>query len=740
MSTEPSEKKNPHLFQSRIADLESLSRQLKTLSRLSDKLAVLDQYPLIIKFLASNSRLNSIIQGLNEYQQYLIKSLLAIGQGPIVFRNIEKAANLAASWELLLQQLEEIEKFYGDAGGIIGYQLEVLKLLNNRDQCHIQDNVCYEKPPGFDLTHDNAQTKEAVRWGIERLGTMGEMYPVGGAGDRLHLQDEESGEFLPAAELMFCGRTLLELLIRDLQGREFLYYKLFGKQITTPLAIMTSHEKNNHQRILDLCETHAWFGRPQNSYRFFIQPLVPMVTTEGEWIVSAPMQLVLKPGGHGVIWKAAIENGIFDWFEKQQKQKILIRQINNPIAGTDGGLLALAGLGCYKDKDFGFASCERLLNASEGMDVLREIRQENGYEYVITNVEYTEFKKHNIEDAPVEKGSRYSQFPANTNILFGDLSAIRQALKVCAIPGMLMNMKSRVSCESDKGPIEKVAGRLESTMQNIADVMGDKSERRLSPSECKDLRTFLTYNSRIKTISVTKQAYEEGKPIHGTPEGCFFDLMQNYRDLLVNHCGMECDFLEQQEDDYLINGPDLLVLFHPALGMLYSVISQKVKGGRLAIGSEWVLEIAEAYIENLDLDGCLLIDAKAVMGKQDVDEALKFHHPSCGKCTLINVKVRNQGRERTQGRNAWKWQHARNEALRITLHGNAEFFAENVQLEGDIHFEVPEGHRLVVYQQGEEIAWHFEKISRATWQWDYSFAEDGRIILERASSSSTSVV
>jgi hypothetical protein len=47
---------------------------------------------------------------------------------------------------------------------------------------------------------------------------MGEIYPLGGAGDRLGLVDERSGECLPVAMLPYCGRTLLEGLIRDLQA------------------------------------------------------------------------------------------------------------------------------------------------------------------------------------------------------------------------------------------------------------------------------------------------------------------------------------------------------------------------------------------------------------------------------------------------------------------------------------------------------------------------------------------
>lgn len=52
---------------------------------------------------------------------------------------------------------------------------------------------------------------------LQGLPGIGEIYPLGGAGDRLGLVDESTGECLPVAMLPYCGRTLLEGLIRDLQ-------------------------------------------------------------------------------------------------------------------------------------------------------------------------------------------------------------------------------------------------------------------------------------------------------------------------------------------------------------------------------------------------------------------------------------------------------------------------------------------------------------------------------------------
>ena len=314
-----------------------------------------------------------------------------------------------------------------------------------------------------------------VRAGIEHLGNLGEIYPVGGAGDRLHLVDEKTGEPLPAAELSFLGRTLLEALIRDLQAREYVHYKLCGKQLLTPIAMMTSHEKNNHFHILTICQQHGWFGRPEESFKFFTQPLVPVITIEGHWTMSGPLQLMLKPGGHGVIWKLAKDNGIFEWMWDHHRTKALVRQINNPVAGTDQGLLAFIGKGVLEKKEFGFASCHRVLNTAEGMNVLIQRETKEGVEYRISNIEYTDFAQKNIQDIPVETGGKYSIYPANTNILFIDLEAIKRVTDICPMPGMLINMKNKVVFIDANGKKKEVeAGRLESTMQNIADFIVDK--------------------------------------------------------------------------------------------------------------------------------------------------------------------------------------------------------------------------------------------------------------------------
>ena len=49
-------------------------------------------------------------------------------------------------------------------------------------------------------------------------------------------------------------------------------------------------------------------------------------------------------------------------------------------------------------------------------------------------------------------------------------------------------------------------------------------------------------------------------------------------------------------EEYLKRGPGFVFLYHPALGPLWEVIGQKLRGGRLARGAEVLLEVAEAQV------------------------------------------------------------------------------------------------------------------------------------------------
>ncbi|KAK9283782.1 hypothetical protein L1049_012034 [Liquidambar formosana] len=672
----------------------------------------------------------------------------------------------------LLKTLGDVEQFYDCIGGILGkpkidvkyhnvlvagYQIMVLELLtqsaSERHTLNWSHNIneameCQfleiHSPSGLDLSQNTEYASQAALWGIEGLPDLGEIYPLGGSADRLGLVDPDTGECLPAAMLPYCGRTLLEGLIRDLQAREFLYFKIYGKQCITPVAIMTSSAKNNHERITSLCERLRWFGRGRSSFQLFEQPLVPAISAEdGQWLVTKPFSPVCKPGGHGVIWKLAYDRGIFQWFYDHGRKGATVRQVSNVVAATDLTLLALAGIGLRHGKKLGFASCKRNLGATEGINVLIEKKNFDGkWAYGLSCIEYTEFEKFGITDGPVSPNSLQADFPANTNILYVDLPSaelVGSSNNENSLPGMVLNIKKPVVYVDHFGKRHSVSGgRLECTMQNIADNFLNTYLSRCYKGIEDDLDTFIVYNKRRRvTSSAKKNRKHADKSLHQqTPDGSLLDIMRNAYDLLTR-CNIKIPEIKGN-DSYVDSGPPFLILLHPALGPLWEVTRQKFSGGSISKGSELQIEVAEFLWRNVQLDGSMIIVAENVMGSTRIDEngepVLQYGH-RCGRCKLENVRVQNEGIDWNSGENVyWKHDVQRFEALKVILHGNAEFEVADVILQGNHVFEVPNGYKLKITPGNPGLAVQLDPIENkmmdsGSWFWNYKI-KGTRIQLE----------
>lgn len=671
----------------------------------------IEEYPILKSYLEKNS---------DPITTKIIETIFLCNQGKNFFKHLDKLPNPDEKLDELIESLKPVETFYDVLGGLRAYHNEFMWLLDEKKTKQKASQFLLPLP--IDITQTNSHVHRAIRKAIENMEIMAEMYPIGGAGDRFDLKDPETGTPLPIAALQFRSHTLLEGMIRDLQAREYLCFKLRGVQITTPIAMMTSHEKNNDERISAILSKCNWFGRTKEAFKLFIQPLVPVIAEDGTWVQSAPLKLAMKPGGHGVLWKIAHDSGVFDWFKEKKVSKSLVRQINNPIAGIDYGLLAFEGFGIENNKLFGFASCQRVINSAEGMNAVIEnyYPAVRAYEYALSNIEYTNLDQEGIKDVPVRPGSRYSAYPCNTNILYVDLPTIEDLCLKFPLPGLLINLKNTYPVlQPDGSFVEMRGGRIETTMQNISDYLIYPSTHPLDNHA--RLPQYITYNERIKTISVTKHQYDKQNEIESTPEGALRDFLCNYRELLTKHCGFSLPPQESVEE-YLATGPSLYFDVHPAIGPLFTIAGQKIRSGSLAQNSELILEVSEVKIEKLTLDGSLIVKADSPCGHFDENKTLQYSH-SGGKCTLINVTVNNKGIDRESTKNYWKGNPIRHETCLIELMGNAEFYAENVTFDGAKKYTVPTGHRLEVTVGGEVIT----KIEKPTWWWEYSFRADNSI-------------
>lgn len=90
----------------------------------------------------------------------------------------------------------------------------------------------------------------------------------------------------------------------------------------------------------------------------------------------------------------------------------------------------------------------------------------------------------------------------------------------------------------------------------------------------------------------------------------------------------------------------------------------------------------------------------------------------CGRCRLQNVKVLNKGIDWSCGENAY-WKHSvqRFEALKVILHGNAEFEANNVILEVRMAKQTFTLQRLIIWLL-QIVKSHRLPESLHAWNWD----------------------
>ena len=620
------------------------------------------------------------IDALSDHQAYLLKALCAIGQRSVLKQYLATEEKL----NLLLEKLEQLDRFYHDFGGLVGYQQQVLNLLGSGSS----EPVDVKAPTPVELDKEQGL---AIA-GLEKLNEMAEVYAIGGAADRLNLIDEESGIALPAAKLKLMGHTLLAHMVRDLFAREYLHYRLFGKQVSVPLAMMTSAEKNNDTHVKQICEENGWFGRNQDDFIFFCQPLVPTFNKAGEWSRVKENELLLKPGGHGVIWKLAIQEKVFEQLKERGKRKAVVRQINNPVAGLDTLISAFSGYGLKMDKQFGFASCPQRKNAKEGVNVLKKTQRG----WSLSNIEYCDLRADEVSS---------SEFPANTNLLFVDLEGIEKAVKEHPYPGVLLNFKQASNSN------EEVA-RLELTMQNIADYFSDKE-------------SYLTLSERKKTISAAKRAYVEGKPLLETPEGVMLDVLRNHHDLM-SQCGVEMPSLEDLELRLFDQLP-FYITYHPSLGPFYSVIAQKIEGGKLSEGAEMRLEIADLKMKNVSVEGSLAIEGDAVMGHQEDGKVVFSNRTS--KVTLENVEIVNKGVAWEKDLDVVGGHLSYHQRCFISLGENSEFIAKDVTFRGDFIIRVPQNTRCVATQANRKVEFSFEPVEDAQAMYQHRLSHN-RITLQ----------
>lgn len=595
-------------------------------------------------------------------QEYLIRLLYLSGQHHFLQRFSE-----IPDKDKFFLKLQEIDAFYFEKGGILGYQKLIEEQLQQKNKNESQV-FC---PIFLNITQKNEEIAKYIDAGLELLPKFCEIYVVGGAADRLGFFHPDTKEPLPAASFLFMGKPLLEHLIDDLNAREYLYYKKYQKKISVPICLMTADEKNNFNRIKTLLEEKKYFGRPKNSFIFIRQPMVPVVDSKGNWIWDDKEILALKPSGHGALWTACLKQNIYAELKKRGCEYALVRQINNPIIGVDYNLLAFMGAGVLKNKSFGFFVTKRIKGNPEGAVVYTKVKNQENEFKVVTNVEYCQLGNEDISE----------EFPANTNLLFANLNDILHAVEKVPYPGTLLNFKS-----NQQNP----TARLELTMQNIAEGFLDPMLDCLQEHQS----VFLVMQERSKAISTIKKLKNDLKEQNETPLKAFYDYHRMTEQMLIKNCFSKVP-KEIENFEEFIKNPNFFFFYHKMLGPLFDEIAKKIQYLVIKQHAYIDIQLAECKLNEVTIEGALIIESS-----ESIEQIPQQLQPCC---FLENVTVNNLGVDLLKWSPFLQKGTSFQEVLKITLSKNSRFFAKNRVFTANKTYVVPENYVFSIDGEQESL-------------------------------------
>lgn len=701
------DQKTTRMLQLAYVNAQELLKKYPSTMSLTDKSSALRKEPLVISSMCSYPQLEQYLALKGDVEFICFALMALLKQLDHVLYGLTKHERFQEALEGMGSILSQCEYFYAPIGGLLGYYVETLHQMMSalhilpyqmEEQTCIQyeeapcsTDVCSNKTKSWNFSKrscidqpmDNNESR--IKSGVISLSKIALLFPVGGAGERLGLIDEVTKEPLPVAFLSFLGRPLLEHLFRDTEALEYLYEKCFSRPCSIPIILMDSYEQLNNKKIERLLEQNNYFHKSKNSICTMTQPLVPLFDLEGNFALTGPMTLLTRPGGHGVVWRLAYLSNVFEWLNSRGVEHLLIRQINNPLAGVDDALLTMLGIGVRENKAFGFAACSARSGLAEGRIVLKIVQQEIGRLAGLSNLEYTGFDSLLKHDPSFF--TRVHLY-ANTNILYANCHIVQNLAKKIVAPGMLINMKGQFSLYEKGQYLNKKAVRLESTMQNISDSMYDQfgQEEKISSER---LSTFLAVFDREKLFSVTKKALLSLKEPHETPEACVYDWYKMV--LLLLKSMIKTTIPEEQTfEQFVEHGPNLLFYFHPALGPLWALIRQKIQHVHVAPFAEFEIELAEVSICSFSLDGSFSVRSTFPCGQKGYPESVP-------RFSCVELTIRNEGIERpTTLKKILKRAYKRKELCEFVLEEGAELVIEHVMIQGDFLLKVPAYTRMVI--------------------------------------------
>jgi UDP-N-acetylglucosamine/UDP-N-acetylgalactosamine diphosphorylase len=194
----------------------------------------------------------------------------------------------------------------------------------------IRGEALYEAPqgevgPADVISATFASSKEAlvyIRHGEEllRSGKIAALVVAGGQGSRLGIDAPKGVVGVTPVK----GKSLFNLFAEKILALEHKF------QCKVPWFIMTSRENDGPTQ--EYFRDNAYFGLNPDRVYFFVQGMLPSVTTQGKFIIGQDGGLFMNPDGHGGTFNALRKSSSLSLMKDLGIEEIFYFQVDNPLA------------------------------------------------------------------------------------------------------------------------------------------------------------------------------------------------------------------------------------------------------------------------------------------------------------------------------------------------------------------------------------------------------------------------
>ncbi|KAJ0465106.1 putative nucleotidyltransferase [Helianthus annuus] len=544
---------------------------------------------------SSSPNLQKNLSILSPQQIELGKMLLELGQGHL-FEHWPDPGLDDDDKKALLDQVSVLNSSY--PGGLSSYIKTAKELLaDSKAGKNPFDGFTPSVPSGEILTFGDDNFIQYEEMGVKQAQNAAFVLVAGGLGERLGYNGIKVA--LPMETTT--GTCFLQHYIESILSLSEASFKQAPGECRkdAPLVLMTSDD--THERTLQLLEAHSYFGMKPTQVKLLKQEKVACLADNDARLALDPnnkYRIQTKPHGHGDVHALLYSSGLLkEWKDTGLRWVVFFQDTN--------GLLFKAipaALGVSATKEYHVNSLAVPRKAKEAIGGITKLTHTDGREMVI-NVEYNQLdpllRATGHPDGDVNCETGYSPYPGNINQLILELGPyIDELSKTGGAIKEFVNPKYKDSTKTEF----KSSTRLECMMQDYPKTLSPSARVGFTVTD-----TWLAY-APVKNNPEDAAKVPKGNPYHSATSG----EMAIYRanSMILKEAGVTVDDPVTQ----VFNGQEVEVwsriVWKPKWAVTFSDVKSKVSGNNsVSQKSTLVIKGRDIYIEDLELDGALIVDS-----------------------------------------------------------------------------------------------------------------------------------